>query len=131
MLWFDLYLFSFYIIYLSLEFLYDEEKQLSYKMISDYLFQIYSLILLFRMDISLLSAFFLLPFVFFYNALDRNQRVVKVFLASYAFSSIYVFLWSISSFWVVWYGIVMYFIFFYHDSCFTHISSWDRCKYMI
>lgn len=56
-------------------------------------------------------AFLIVPFIYFYCTLDKSKIVVKLFLANYAFSVIYVFLWSISAFWIVWYGILMYFVF--------------------
>lgn len=48
------------------------------------------------------------PLIYLYNTLERNNKWVEIFLLTLAFSSIYVFLWAISAFWVVWYGIVMY-----------------------
>ncbi len=54
---------------------------------------------------------FLLPLVYFYYTLDRSNSYTKIFLANYVFSVLYVFLWTISAFWIVWYGILMYFVF--------------------
>ncbi len=52
---------------------------------------------------------FLLPLIFFYFSLDRSKRISQIFLANYVFLALYMFLWTISSFGIVWYGIVMYF----------------------
>lgn len=56
--------------------------------------------------------FFILPFAYFFSTLKRDDKNVKIFLSAYAFCIVYVFLWNISSFGVVWYGILMYFVFF-------------------
>ena len=48
------------------------------------------------------------PFIYLYYTLKRWSKSVELFLATLAFSSVYTFLWSISAFGVVWYGIVMY-----------------------
>lgn len=55
--------------------------------------------------------FFLFPFIYLYYTLDRSKPGIDIFLAGMSFTSVYVFLWAISSFGIVWYGIVMYFIF--------------------
>lgn len=46
--------------------------------------------------------------VYFYHTLDREKYISKVFLINYVFSCFYIFLWAISAFGVVWYGIAMY-----------------------
>lgn len=51
--------------------------------------------------------------LFFRHATDRkNNTVLKLFIVNLSFSIFYIFLWNISAFWIVWYGIVMYFCFF-------------------
>ena len=54
---------------------------------------------------------FLLPVVFFIFGLKKNESFIQLFKINLVFSSFYVFLWSIAAFWIVWYGIVMYFSF--------------------
>ncbi len=58
-----------------------------------------------------IALFFIVPFVYLYCTLDRSQKISKLFLLNFAFATLYVFLWSISSFGIVWYGITMYFSF--------------------
>lgn len=55
--------------------------------------------------------FFFLPLIYLYNTLDTSKPSVRFFLANYTFGVVYVFLWDISAFWIVWYGILMYFVF--------------------
>ena len=54
---------------------------------------------------------FLLPLLFFKNTLQLKKPLVNIFLVNLVFTIVYVFLWNISAFWVVWYGIMMYFCF--------------------
>lgn len=56
-------------------------------------------------------AFIFLPFIYFYFTLDKTAKNSKAFLGLYSWTSVYVFLWMISSYGVVWYGIVMYVLF--------------------
>lgn len=72
--------------------------------------QIFSLISL-PFGYIFIALFFFLPFAYLYYTLDRSHERIKLFLAIYSFSTLYVFLWSISAFWIVWYGILMYFVF--------------------
>lgn len=58
-----------------------------------------------------IALFFLFPFLYLFFTLDQTSKISRLFLSNFAFASIYVFLWSISSFWIVWYGITMYFVF--------------------
>jgi len=51
---------------------------------------------------------FLLPLIYLTWALDTTQRISKIFLINLAFLTLYMWLWAISSYGVVWYGIVMY-----------------------
>jgi len=51
---------------------------------------------------------FLVPFFILISWLKENQKS-DIFKFNLVFSLIYVFLWTISAYWVVWYGIVMYF----------------------
>ena len=55
--------------------------------------------------------FYVLPFVYFYYTLNKQEKTSQIFLWLYACTSIFVFLWNISAFWVVWYGILMYVLF--------------------
>ena len=70
--------------------------------------------------------FFLLPLLFFSATLDKRSYIVKLFMLNLAFTIIYIFLWNISAFWVVWYGIVMYVTLILMVSiCFYFLSSYD------
>ena len=51
---------------------------------------------------------FLIPLFFFVHTLKKDSYLNKLFLLNLSFTILYVFLWNISAFWVVWYGIVMY-----------------------
>lgn len=55
--------------------------------------------------------FFVLPFLYLFTTLERSEKLNQIFLVNFAFSTVYVFLWSISSFGIVWYGILMYYVF--------------------
>lgn len=53
--------------------------------------------------------FFLINILFFLFSLDlKNNKLLQLFIFNFIFGSFYVFLWAISAFWIVWYGIVMY-----------------------
>jgi len=52
----------------------------------------------------------LLPLVFFIPTLQKAD-LTKLFKINLMFAVFYTFLWWISAFWIVWYGIVMYFNF--------------------
>lgn len=77
---------------------------------------------------------FLLPLFFFRNTLDLKTPLVQIFLINLVFTIVYVFLWNISAFWVVWYGIMMYFSFIFMISiCLYYVSSytsWDDEDYI-
>ena len=52
--------------------------------------------------------FFIIPFLILNYFLKKSEETF-IFRQNLTFSFIYIFLWMISSFWVVWYGITMYF----------------------
>ncbi len=53
--------------------------------------------------------FLLINILFFIFSLDlKNNKLLELFIFNLIFGSFYVFLWAISAFWIVWYGIVMY-----------------------
>ncbi len=56
---------------------------------------------------------FLLPVLFIFLGLKRDdvEENIELFKLNTVFVSFYTFLWVISAFWVVWYGITMYFSF--------------------
>ncbi len=51
---------------------------------------------------------FLIPTLYFLYAL-KNTKFTILFKVNLVFTSFYTFLWTISAYWVVWYGIMMYF----------------------
>jgi len=51
---------------------------------------------------------FLIPTLYFLYAL-KNTKFTVLFKVNLVFTSFYTFLWTISAYWVVWYGIMMYF----------------------
>lgn len=53
---------------------------------------------------------FILPLVYLSWALDKKDKITSIFLTNLAFLTVYMWIWAISSYGVVWYGIVMYFI---------------------
>ena len=53
--------------------------------------------------------FFLLPLIYFLYALDSSKKFIRLFQLNLIFATFYTFLWTISAFGIVWYGIVMYF----------------------
>ena len=55
-----------------------------------------------------IMGFVFAPFIYFFYTVDRSSQNMKLLLATLSFSSMYIFLWAISAFGVVWYGIVMY-----------------------
>lgn len=60
-----------------------------------------------------LFLFFVINILFFIFSLDiKNHKNLELFIFNFIFSSFYVFLWLISAFWIVWYGIIMYLTFF-------------------
>jgi len=59
---------------------------------------------------SFIFLFLLLPILYLLFALDNSFKN-KFFKINLIFALFYVFLWTISSFWIVWYWIVMYFSF--------------------
>ena len=71
---------------------------------------------------------FLLPVSFLFFALrkDSEEKNIELFKLNTIFVSFYTFLWAISAFWVVWYGIVMYFSFLLAIwICIYYISSYN------
>ena len=60
---------------------------------------------------ALLGCIFLVPIIYFIFCLSQHT-FRKIFIINIIFSSFYVFLWAMSAFWIVWYGIIMYFCFF-------------------
>ena len=72
-------------------------------------------------------AFFLLPLFFFLYALDSSKKFIRLFQLNLIFASFYTFLWTISAFGIVWYGIVMYFSFLLMIAiCGYYIVSYDK-----
>jgi len=55
---------------------------------------------------------FSIPIIYFSWALDRKNKITKIFLITLCFITVYMWLWAISSYGVVWYWIVMYFMLF-------------------
>lgn len=51
----------------------------------------------------------LFPLAYFHFALDKTDKISKIFLVNFAFSTVYIGLWAVSAFGIVWYGILMYF----------------------
>ncbi len=68
------------------------------------------------------------PFIYLFYTLKRWSRSIEILLMTLAFSSIYVFLWAISAFGVVWYGIVMYLVFLMFIAVVFHSleEEWDK-----
>ncbi|NUJ98154.1 hypothetical protein HGA92_05215 [Candidatus Gracilibacteria bacterium] len=59
-----------------------------------------------------LFLFFVINILFFIFSLDiKNHKNLELFVFNFVFSSFYVFLWLISAFGIVWYGIIMYLTF--------------------
>lgn len=56
-----------------------------------------------------LIGLFLVPLSYMSWALDSKEKINQVFLVNLAFTTLYLWLWAVSSYGVVWYGIVMYF----------------------
>ncbi len=56
----------------------------------------------------ILLVWFLIPFFILMMSV-KNDNKTKILKFNLVFSLIYIFLWTISAYWVVWYGIVMYF----------------------
>jgi len=56
----------------------------------------------------IILALFLLPTIYFIFTL-KNTKLNNLFKVNIIFSSFYIFLWTISAFWIVWYWILMYF----------------------
>lgn len=55
-----------------------------------------------------LFIWFLIPFFILIKSIQDDEKN-NIFKYNLVFALIYVFLWTISAYWVVWYGIVMYF----------------------
>lgn len=45
---------------------------------------------------------------FLFFSLEKKDKLIEIFVYNLIFSTFFVFLWAISAFWVVWYGISMY-----------------------
>ncbi len=58
-----------------------------------------------------LFLFFLVPFLYVMYSLDRSKMSV-VFRLNLVFAFVYIFLWTIAAYWIVWYGIAMYYSLF-------------------
>lgn len=54
---------------------------------------------------------FFIPVLFLLFTLKSDDKIIKLFKLNLVFASVYTFLWLISSFWIVWYWITMYFSF--------------------
>lgn len=60
----------------------------------------------------LILLFFIIPFLYFMYSLSKD-RFSQLFRLNLVFLVFYVFLWTISAFWIVWYGISMYYWFLF------------------
>ena len=58
----------------------------------------------------LIVLFYVFPLMYLYYTLEKNNHNNNI-LSVLSFLSIYLLLWAVSAFWIVWYGIVMYFVF--------------------
>ena len=74
-------------------------------------------------------ASFMLPLIYF-SYLLKNTSKTELFKINMVFGSFYTFLWVISAFWIIWYGIVMFFsfllmiaIWIYYISSYIHKDS--------
>ncbi len=72
------------------------------------LFQSFFALFTFPVGYLVLLLWFLIPF-FILMLSVKNDNKTKILKFNLVFSLIYIFLWTISAYWVVWYGIVMYF----------------------
>jgi len=78
---------------------------------------------------AILALFFLIPFLYLMYSLNREKTSV-LFKLNLVFAVFYIFLWSISAFWIVWYGIAMYYsLLFVIAVGLYHISSYDENTY--
>ena len=68
---------------------------------------------------------FFAPVLYLLLTIDRKKYLMNLFLLNVIFTSVYTFLWLISSFWIVWYWITMYFSFL----LMIWISWYYLCKY--
>lgn len=57
----------------------------------------------------ILALIFIIPFLYFNYSLKKD-KLSQMFKIASVFWLFYIFLWSISAFWIVWYWITMYFI---------------------
>ncbi len=60
---------------------------------------------------AIIFAFFLIPSLYFIYTLNK-EKFSQLFKLNIVFGMFYIFLWTISAFWIVWYGIAMYYILF-------------------
>lgn len=56
----------------------------------------------------IIALFFFIPFVYLMYSLNREKHSV-IFKLNLVFALFYIFLWTISAFWIVWYWIAMYY----------------------
>lgn len=56
----------------------------------------------------ILALFFLTPFLYIMYSLNREKHCM-IFKLNLVFTLCYIFLWTISAFWIVWYGVAMYY----------------------
>ncbi len=69
---------------------------------------------------------FILPLVWLITSLNTEKKYIKLFIYNLVFSAIYMFLWAISAFGIVWYGIVMYFnMLFMIAICLYYVSVYN------
>ena len=69
---------------------------------------------------------FILPLLAIVSSLNTEKKYIKLFTYNAVFSAVYIFLWTISAFGIVWYGIVMYFnMLLMIAICLYYLSSYD------
>lgn len=56
----------------------------------------------------------------------KHTKLMTLFKINLVFTSFYVFLWTISAFWIVWYGIMMYFGFLMMMAIWLHYMTWYK-----
>lgn len=70
--------------------------------------------------------FFLIPFLYFIYSLNKDKHSV-LFKLNLVFGVFYIFLWTISAFWIVWYGIMMYYsVLFAYSIWIYYLSSYNK-----
>lgn len=67
--------------------------------------------------------FFLIPFLYLIYSLNKDKHSV-LFKMNLIFGVFYIFLWTISAFWVVWYWISMYYVLLFAFAIWIFYLSW-------